>query len=84
MMYRYFSNGNYGREGCLRFFNNGWGILIAFGVIITISLLFYFVVHNSKRKTSYDAASENLKMKYVQGDITEEEYLKRKDVINRK
>jgi len=84
MMNGYYSNGYYGNTSCLRFMNNGWGMLIAIGVIITISLLFFFVVHNRKRKTSYDAASENLKMKYVQGDITDEEYLRRHDIINKK
>lgn len=84
MMYGYFNNGYYGSASCFRFFNNGWGILITLGVIVTISLLFYLFVHNNKRMTSYDAASENLKMKYVQGDITEEEFLRRKDIINRK
>lgn len=84
MMNGYFSNGYYGSASCFRFMNNGWGILTTLGVIITISLIFYFVVYNSKKKTSYDAASENLKMKYVQGDITEEEYLRRKDIINKK
>jgi len=84
MMNRYFSNGYYGNARCLRYLNNGWGILITLAVIITISLLFYFIVHNKKRRTSNNMILEELKMKYVHGDITEEDYLRRKEIINRK
>lgn len=84
MMNGYFNNGYLRSASCFRFMHSGWGMLIALGVIITISLLFYFIVHNKKRRASNDAAAESLKMKYVQGDITEEEYLRRKDIINRK
>jgi uncharacterized membrane protein len=34
-------------------------------------------------KNNLEEASEILKMKYVQGDITEEEYLRRKDILSK-
>lgn len=84
MMYRYFDNGFYGRN-CLGFglFSNGWNALYGLGLFVLIILLFYIIVHNKNKRLYSDAAVENLKMKYVQGEITEEEYLKRKDLIGR-
>lgn len=83
MMYRYFNQGYYGNGNCFGFFNNGYGMFITLGLIITILLVLYFLGHTKKRKTSYDAALENLKMKYVKGEITEEEFVRRKDIMNR-
>ena len=72
---RYFENG---------FMNNGWCMLIAVGVILIIALLVFIFVHNRKKKVSNNSLVEVLKMKYVQGEISEEEYLQRKEVIGRK
>lgn len=82
MMHRFYNNGYYG-NGCggYSLFHNGWGLLIGIIILVTIALLFYFIVHNKKKQASSDAA-ESLKLKYVQGEITEEEYLRRKSVIN--
>jgi len=88
----------YGRGYCGRGFNgfnvnngyvghgfmiNGWYMLVAVGVFLTIALLIYFLVHNRKKMISYYSSTEVLKMKYVQGEITEEEYLKRKNVLEK-
>lgn len=65
--------------------------LLIFAVIITLIVL--LIVHISKRMKANNAvqpsaaahspALDALKMKYASGEITEEEYLKRKDVLSR-
>lgn len=78
-------NGFSGNNGCFGygFMNNGWNMLIVVGVFLAIALLIYFLVHNRKKVISNQSTVEILKMKYVQGEITEEEYLKRKNVLDR-
>ena len=53
-------------------------VLLIIGVIVVIKFL------KNKNNTSHinSEAIEMLKMKYVKGEITEEEYIKRKSVIN--
>ena len=60
---------------------NGWSFLIIFGVLAILSLLIFLIVHNSKQKKLHGDSLEILKMKYVRGEITEEEYLRRKSVL---
>ena len=66
------------------FMNNGWCMLIVVGVILIIALLVFIFLHNRKKKVSNNSLVEVLKMKFVQGEISEEEYLQRKEVIGRK
>ncbi|MFA9376631.1 MAG: hypothetical protein ACERKZ_07745 [Lachnotalea sp.] len=71
-------------RGCIGYgyMNNGWSIIIGIGILLTIALLIYILVHNKKKVITNQATSQEvLKMKYVQGEITEEEYLKRKNII---
>jgi len=50
--------------------------------ITIIALLFIAIVHNKKKKgVSTSEAEETLKMRYVNGEITEEEYQKMKKMI---
>ena len=77
-------NGWYGNSECGVFGINGfsgWHYLIMIGVIIIIVAIVMFV----RRKNNSDGnqALNTLKELYVKGEITEEEYLKRKDVIER-
>lgn len=83
MMYRYFNQGFYGNGACygLGYFNNGWNIVFGIGLIITIALLFYLFVHNKKRVSS--DALEILKLQYVKGEISEEEYYRRKNLLHK-
>lgn len=84
-MYRFFNQGFYGNGVCRGLDNiqNVWGIVVGIGVIITIALLFYVFVHNNKKKRPSSEALEALKLHYAKGDISEEEYLKRKSIIER-
>ena len=85
MMYKYFNQGFNGNGICrgLGNFQSVWGIVIGIGVIITIALLFYVFVHNNKKKNSASEALETLKLHYVKGEISEEEYLRRKSLIEK-
>lgn len=83
-MFRNFDNGLYGGN-CLGFglFNNGWSTLIGGGLFVLMIVLFIIIVHNKNKRMHSDAAIENLKIRYVQGEITEEEYLRRRDFIGK-
>lgn len=84
MMNRFYNNGYFGNGYCggYNVFHNGFGFLIGIAVLVAVALLFYYFVHNNKKHVSSDAA-EILKMKYVQGEITEEEYRRRKNVLDK-
>ncbi|HHX62205.1 MAG TPA: SHOCT domain-containing protein [Epulopiscium sp.] len=74
-------NGNY---GCSPMGNNvfgGWHYLIMLGVVIIIIALLSFA--RRKNNSNDNQAIIRLKELYVKGEITEEEYLKRKNVIER-
>lgn len=77
-----------GGGGCGLFgFHSGFGffgMLINIGFLILVGVLIYYFVKKQGAKTSNQNALEILKMKYVQGEITEEEYLKRKQVLSDK
>lgn len=83
-MYRYFNQGFNGNGFCpgLGYFNHGWGMIAGIGLIITIALLFYLFVHNKKKRVSSEAL-EILKLQFVKGEITEEEYFRRKSLLER-
>lgn len=85
------NNGYYGGNG---YFDNagysvmhyGFGLLIMVGIIVLIAVLIYSLTHKNNKKidnNSTNSVMETLKMKYVRGEITEEEYLRRKDLLNR-
>ncbi len=77
-------HGNYMYDefACSQYAGNmfgGWHILIMVGIIIVVIALVLFA--RKKYKGNDTQALNTLKMLYVNGDITEEEYLKRKSVI---
>ncbi len=76
-------------NGDCEFFGNGfswwhygWHYMIILGVIIIIVALVLFA--KRKNKNNENQALSTLKELYVKGEITEEEYLKRKNVIERR
>lgn len=73
--------GFYGSGAC--FAGGGlWGSLMMLGLFLLTAALAIWAV---KRFTSKDHQMiEELKMKFVLGEITEEEYLKKKEVLKRK
>jgi len=66
------------------FWLNGWNWLIGLGVLLLIVALTYFIVKRNKRPNAYSNALETLKINYAKGEITEDEYNKRKNVIENK
>lgn len=78
-----FGNGWSRVNGCG--FGNGyfsvWHFLVVIGIVF---IIFAFIWFRKSKSSNTSDAVEKLKMLYVNGDITEEEYLKRKNVIERK
>ena len=59
---------------------HGVGIIVAVVVVLLLFMLF----KRSGRRTSNDEIINALKMKYVNGEITEEEYILKKKVLSGK
>ena len=75
---RGFFDGGFGMGGL-----GGWAWLIGIGVVLIVIAATYLIVRNSRaggRTSDFDAL-EILKTKFAQGEITEEEYKKRKNII---
>jgi putative membrane protein len=70
--------------GCFGFGSGLWFHYVIGGVLLIVGILIVIMILKKKNNTSHisSEAIEMLKMKYVKGEITEEEYLKRKSVIN--
>lgn len=60
---------------------SGWHFFIMAGVLLLIVAIIIFIVRKNTHGQVNNAAFELLKMKFVQGEITEEEYLKRKNTL---
>lgn len=82
MMMNY-GRGFLGNNGCFEygFFSNGWNWLIGIGVVLIIVAVVFLIATRNKRALSDYSALETLKVKFSQGEITEEEYKKRKSVL---
>jgi uncharacterized membrane protein len=83
MMY---GRGFFGRAGHMGagFLNSGWSWLVIIGIVLLVAALIYFMVSKSKSVPSDYNATEALKMKFVQSEISEKEYRERKDILNGK
>ncbi|MBF4692626.1 SHOCT domain-containing protein [Fusibacter ferrireducens] len=76
-----FNRGFIGHSGCFGFGYFGmWQWLIVIGVILVIA---YFISKGKGHRKS-DAAIMILKEKFAKGEITEEEYTRRKELLERK
>lgn len=58
--------------------------IITIGVLILIGVFIYWLVKKSDLGNKKNTLLEELKMKYVNDEITEEEYLRKKEVLQRK
>ncbi len=75
-------HGNWFSGGHHMFWGNSyWNLLLYAVVAIVIVVLIYIM---KKKKLGHDSPMTLLKTQYVNGHITEEEYVHRKDVIERK
>lgn len=70
-------------EGCFSsgFFSNGWNWLIGIGVLLVIIVGVILIVTKNKKSSPDDSVLEALKLKFAQGEMNEEEYRKRKSVL---
>lgn len=76
-----FGRGFYGQGAC---FGAGglWGGLMMFGFFLIIgALVFWFIKKGTSKENNL---VENLQTRYVLGEITEEEYLKKREILKRK
>lgn len=79
-----FNRGYFSNSGCFGFgYFGAWHYLIILGCIGLIVALFLWV-RNRNRSLKGNEAIQALKVKYIQGEITEEEYLSRKNILSRK
>lgn len=89
MMYGrgYFDSFRSNGYGCPGFglMNNNWLTIILTILLITLAVaLIIKLIQNNKSKTVSSVALDNLKAKFANGDISEEEYLKRKNILENK
>lgn len=72
-------------NGCNFRFGSGyfgiWHYLILIGIVLIIIAL---ITRRKHQSSSNNDAVEKLKMLYVNGELSEEEYLKRKNVVEGK
>lgn len=77
----FFRNSSYGCPG-FGFMNNSWLTFILTTLLIILAVIFIVKsIQNNKSNTVSNIALDNLKVKFANGDINEEEYLKRKDIL---
>lgn len=81
-----FGKGMFNDGGCFGygFMSSGWHWLIGIGILLIIITVTYLIVKKGKRTSTYSNSLETLKVKFVQGEITEEEYKQRKRVLEEK
>ena len=74
-----------GYENCLTygggFMHSGWGILTGGVLIILAVIAIYFLVKRSSQRQINQSALDELKLKFVKGEISEEDYLRRKNFL---
>jgi putative membrane protein len=62
------------------FMHNGIGMILMF-LFIVIVITVIFLITRTKRYKSANVAMESLKIRLAKGEITEDEYIKRKTLI---
>ena len=80
-----FNRGFDGVNHCLwfagRYFYSGWGLLLLAVSLLAAGILIYLLMKNIKKNDTAKDALEKLKTRYVMGDLTDEEYLQKKRVL---
>jgi len=73
-MHGYFGNG---------FMYGGWGMLIACAAIIVLAVVaFIIIVRKKNHRHAGSAALDELKIRFAKGEISEEEYLRKKKILD--
>lgn len=79
-----FGRGYNGLNGCFGgfgFMNDGIGMLIFLILIVAIVVTVILLLNKYRKRQSNVTAMDELKLMFVKGEILEEEYLKRKRLI---
>ncbi len=58
-------------------------VWIGLGVLFVAALVVVIVLAAKKKNAAPDGAADALKLRYIKGELTEEEYLKMKDVLGK-
>lgn len=81
-----FGNGYNGIGNCLGFGNGlmygGWGMIIMAGFIVLAIIGFIFLAKKTNHRQSNNAALEALKIRLAKGEISDDEYLIRKNILD--
>lgn len=70
--------------GCFNYFRHGFlggGMMMFLGLILTILVIYY--IFNKQEKTSSVNPIDLLTTKYINGDITKDEYEEKLDVLKK-
>ncbi|PKM55853.1 MAG: hypothetical protein CVV00_02365 [Firmicutes bacterium HGW-Firmicutes-5] len=86
MMFQRGFQGGYRGGACWSggYLGYGWHMLIMAVVLLAIIFTVIYLVNKSSHRHDNKDVLDILKMKYVQGDLTEEEYTKKKDLLLKK
>lgn len=79
-----FGRGYYGTDGCFGLFGSSpWYMWVSMIFLAVLAIVIVLVLVKSKGtpKNTSSEALEQLKIKLVKGEITEEEYLRKKDIL---
>ena len=81
-----FGRGYNGINSCIGnfgFMHNGLGMVVMILAILLISVAIILLLTKYKRNRAEDGAMEELKLRLVKGEISEDEYINRKKLIER-
>ena len=77
-----FNNGFGNGYGCsFGLLNSFWGIGIG---ILVVALIVYFLIKSRQLSNGNHSAIQTLEVKFASGELSEEEYLQRRRVLNNK
>lgn len=62
---------------------NPWYMFIHLGIIIVAMVAVIYFVRRINKTRSNNSAIETLKLKFVNGEISEEEYLQKKSILGK-
>ncbi len=63
------------------FFNNPWSIGIGIMVILIVTYIIYKLIRKNHNRS--DRSLELLKTKYVSGEISEDDYIRRREILRK-
>ncbi|MBN2558351.1 MAG: SHOCT domain-containing protein [Clostridia bacterium] len=66
------------------FWSNGWYWLAGIGILLIVIAVTFLLARKYKGAAVDNGVMETLRIKYAKGEITEEEYIARKNVLERK